>query len=180
MTYIQRYPQFMKGKGLLVFGLLVLGVTCWLIYVYLTRPNTRKIEESLSDNVTGNETPTRDSYDSLIRVDIANNKTFLLDKAAYSEIWNNQFPFSKTKFNFDQTERILKILNDSSTYMWGEIGTPYFDKTIIFYGEKTDVIGYTIVSFDGQTRSFPDVALTKWGALSPEGFKDLVTAIRTE
>jgi len=116
----------------------------------------------------------------LIRMDIANNRTFLLDKAAHSEIWNNSFPFRKHEFNLDQTERVLKILNDSSTYDWGEIGTPYYDKTIIFYGKKDEVIGYTIVSFDAQTRSFPNVALTKWGLLSDKGFKDLLTAIRTE
>lgn len=116
----------------------------------------------------------------MVKNDLDNRKTILIGKATESEIYNNVFPYTKHKFDFIQTERLLKILNDTTSYAWGEIGTPYYDKTIIFYDNNGDTVGYTVISFDGQVDIFPDRALTKWGLLSNKGYKDLMVAIRTE
>ncbi|HLO92459.1 MAG TPA: hypothetical protein VK172_14940, partial [Lentimicrobium sp.] len=35
-----------------------------------------------------------------------------------------------------QTETILRILNDTASYVWGEIGTPYFDTYFTFHDKE--------------------------------------------
>jgi hypothetical protein len=60
-------------------------------------------------------------------------------------------------------KELLLILNDSTNYDWGELGTPYFDKYLIFYNSKDECIGLTEVSYDGQTYSHPSLIRMKWG-----------------
>ena len=95
-------------------------------------------------------------------------------------MYKNWFPFTTHKFDKNETERILKILNDGRNYIWGEIGTPYYDQIIVFFDKDENEIGYVNISLDGQIDVFPNIASTKWGCLSDKGFKELVTAIRTE
>jgi len=103
-----------------------------------------------------------------------------LGEAKSAQMHNNSFPFSTHKFGLNQTQRILKVINDSTNFHWGEIGTPYYDKLVIFLDKNKNEIGYVNVSLDGQIDVFPNLPLTKWGLLSDKGFRELVTAIRTE
>ena len=80
----------------------------------------------------------------------------------------------------NETEKILKIICDSTNYKWGEIGTPFYDKTIILFDKNKNEIGYIDISLDGQIDMFPNLAITKWGLLTNKGFKELVIATRTE
>jgi len=170
----------MKLNILPVSVLLLLGIAGWLIYIFITKPDPKEIKQMLSDKIIESPYPERNTYDSLVNLDIKKTRTFLLKEATRSEIWDNKFPYHKNKFDGNQTERILQILNDSSTFEWGEIGTPYFDKTIVYFDRTSNIIGYTMVSFDGQTHSFPYRTLTKWGLPSDKGFRELLIAIRTE
>lgn len=152
----------------------------WSAYIFFTFPNKEKIEKSLKDKYSQNVTPDKTNYDSLVKIDKKEKRTILLGEAKSAEMHNNSFPFSTHKFDQIETEKILKIINDSSSFDWGEIGTPYYDKIIVFFDENKNEIGYMDVSLDGQINVFPNLALTKWGLLSDKGFKDLVIAIRTE
>lgn len=168
-----------KPIKILIFLFLSI-IFLWGIYTFFTFPNMEKIQDKLQNKYSVNITPDKSNYDSLVKNDTKNNRTFLKGNAKSSKIFNNSFPFLTHKFEKNQTERIIKILNDSTNYDWGEIGTPYFDKIIVFYDEDENEIGYVDISLDGEIDIFPNIALVKWGLLSDKGYKELVTAIRTE
>ena len=169
----------MKNVSKIFISILLLLVI-WLIYVYLNFPNKENIKEKQKINYSENVTPDKNNIEELIKLDKKNNKTILIGKAVNSKMYKNWFPFTTHKFDKNETERILKILNDGSNYIWGEIGTPYYDQIIVFFDKDENEIGYVNISLDGQIDVFPNIALTKWGYLSDKGFKELVTAIRTE
>ncbi len=139
-----------------------------------------KIENNLKNKYYANIIPDKTNYDSLVKIEIKDKKTILLNEARSSEMHNNSFPFSTHKFEFNETERILKIINDSASFDWGEIGTPYYDKIIVFFDKNKNEIGYVNISLDGEIDVFPNLAHTKWGLLSDKGFRKLVIAIRTD
>ncbi len=166
-----------------VFKIVVLILLLLIIlstYIFLNFPNKEKIKDKLKINYSENVTPDKNNIEELIKLDKKNNRTILLGKAVSSKMYKNLFPFTTHKFDKNETERILKILNDGSNYIWGEIGTPYYDQIILFFDKDENEIGYVNISLDGQIDVFPNIALTKWGCLSDKGFKELVTAIRTE
>jgi hypothetical protein len=163
-----------------IFASILLLLAIWSTYVFLNFPNKEKIKEKLKDNYSENVTPEKNNIEKLIKLDQENNRTILLGKAESSRMYKNCFPFATHKFDKNETERILKILNDGSNYIWGEIGTPYYDQIIVFFDKEENEIGYVNISLDGQIDVFPNIALTKWGCLSDKGFRELVIAIRTE
>jgi hypothetical protein len=163
-----------------IFISILLFLVIWSIYIYLNFPNKENIKEKQKNNYSKNVTPYKNNIEELIKLDKKNNRTILLGKAVSSKMYKNWFPFTTHKFDKNETERILKILNDGSSYIWGEIGTPYYDQIIVFFDKDENEIGYVNISLDGQIDVFPNIASTKWGCLSDKGFKELVTAIRTE
>jgi hypothetical protein len=163
-----------------IFVSILLILIIWSTYVFLNFPNIEKIKEKLKDNYSENLTPDKNNIEKLIKLDKENNRTILLGKAESSRMYKNWFPYSTHKFGKNETERILQILNDESNYIWGEIGTPYYDQIIVFFDKEENEIGYMNISLDGQIDVFPNIALTKWGCLSDKGFRELVIAIRTE
>lgn len=160
--------------------LVLISALTWLTYKVVSFPNTQKIQQKLNKRYSTYTTPDQDNYARLVKLDQKEKRTILTGKAQFSTMYDRSLPHEKHTFNQVETERILEIINDSSSFIWGEIGTPYFDKTIIFYDKNQNEIGYLDVSFDGEIDVFPNLALTKWGLLSDKGFKDLVVAIRTE
>lgn len=167
-----------KKIKVLLFILSIIFI--WIIYVFATFPNMDRILKKLKSDFSENITPDKANYDVLVKNDIKNNRTILIGKAKSSKMYNNSFPFFNHSFELNETERIIKVLNDSANFDWGEIGTPYYDKIIVFYDQNKNEIGYVNISFDGEIDVFPNVAHTKWGLLSDKGFKELVKAIRTE
>ena len=163
-----------------IFVSILLLLAILSTYVFLNFPNKEKIKEKIKDNYSENITPEKSNIEKLIKLDKENNRTILLGKAESSKMYKNWFPFTTHKFGKNETERILKVLNEESNYDWGEIGTPYYDQIIVFLDKEENEIGYVNISLDGQIDVFPNIALTKWGCLSDKGFKELVTAIRTE
>ena len=163
-----------------IFLSIILLLAIWSTYIYLNFPNKEKIKEKQKNNYSENVIPEKNSSEKLIKFDIENNRTILLGKAESSKMYKNWFPFTTHKFGKNETERILKILNDSRNYIWGEIGTPYYDQIVVFLDREENEIGYVNISLDGQIDVFPNIALTKWGCLSDKGFRELVIAIRTE
>lgn len=169
----------MKFFKILIF--LVLSIIIfWVIFTFITFPNMEKIENKFKSEYSQNITPDKSNYDSLVKNDLKINRTILIGKAKSSKMYDNSLPFLNNNFEPKETERIIRILNDSTNYKWGEIGTPYYDKIIVFFDGNKNEIGYVNISFDGEIEVFPNIALTKWGLLSDKGFKELLVAIRTE
>ena len=83
-------------------------------------------------------------------------------------------------FSFDQTirkesiPRLIEILNDTSSYIWGEVGTFIQGKKIVFYDKYNNPLGITEIDIAGVcTYSYPYLKRMKWGALTIEVDKEL-------
>ncbi len=169
----------MKTTSKIIISILSITII-WRIYIYFTFPNMDKIKDNLKTTYSENITPDKLNYENLVKNDLKENRTILIGKAKSSKIFNHSFPFSTHKFELNETEKILKILNDSTNYDWGEIGTAYYDKILVFYDENQNEIGYVNLSLDGEIDIFPNLPITKWGLLSKKGFRELIIAVRTE
>ena len=160
---------------LLIFSFLMIAA----FYVLFTRPDKEKIAERLKEKYSETVTPGSGNYDSLVKIDLQGKQAILFREVIRAQMYSNPFSVFTHKFNLDETRRILKIVTDSTNFRWGEIGTPFFDNTIVLLDKNENRIGYIDVSFDGQINMFPNLAVTKWGLLADKGFKELVTATRT-
>lgn len=151
-----------------------------LAYSFFTFPNKEKIKNNLINKYSESVTPDKKNIDSLVKIELNQNQSILLNETKTAKIYNNLLPLFYHKFELNETEKILKIICDSTNYKWGEIGTPFYDKTIILFDKNENEIGYIDISLDGQIDMFPNLAITKWGLLTDKGFKELVIATRTE
>lgn len=116
-------------------------------------------------------------YPEAVKRDAGVNLTYPRNKVAYAYVEFDDLLNFRFKLLDSQLETILKVLNDSSSYQWGEIGTPHFDRTIYFYNHENEVIGVTLFSYDHQTYSHPHTALMKWGMLKDEAFLKLLPIV---
>ena len=151
-----------------------------LAYSFFTFPNKEKIKNNLINKYSESVTPDKKNFDSLVKIELNQNQSILLNETKTAKIYNNLLPLFYHKFELNETEKILKIICDSTNYKWGEIGTPFYDETIILFDKNENEIGYIDISLDGQINMFPNLAITKWGLLTDKGFKELVIATRTE
>lgn len=116
------------------------------------------------------ETSYPENYDSLIVVDSINGNDYLLGLASYSKIISNEFPYKRRRIDSATTNKFLTILNDSSTYRWGELGTPYHQNILVFYDSKDKIVGYTNIDYGGELDSYPYRSIMKWGLLTKKGY----------
>jgi hypothetical protein len=75
--------------------------------------------------------------------------------------------------NNKQISEVLVLINDSSNYLWGEIGTFEPGKTIQFYNAKNQVIGQIDIDVDGsQSCSYPHFKKRNRGYLRNVGLQN--------
>ena len=103
------------------------------------------------------------TYSQDYKIEFEKGINFPLEKPEYIIVKSNELWKFDKKIAKNEMNEILKILNDSTNYQWGEIGTPYFDKYLLFYNAKDECVGVTEVSYDGQTYSTPNLIRMKWG-----------------
>lgn len=150
---------------------LFLGIMIVFNHCYFSTPETFK--KSIQKKNSYQKISDRESYEKDCSLEMKQNIHFPTDKTEYAVIhFSNIFKFSHN-LNFNQTQKILTILNDTSNYEWGEIGTPTFERYITFYNSKNECIGLTMLSSDHQTYSTPHIARMKWGFLSSKGFESI-------
>lgn len=113
-----------------------------------------------------NETSSPETYLRQTATEYKQGVQFPLEPVASAKIHYPALTKFSKELDSSQIKAILSILNDSASYVWGEIGTPFFDCYFTFYNKEGDCIGLTDVSFDGQTYSTPQLARMKWGLLS--------------
>ena len=92
--------------------------------------------------------------------------------------WSTKELSTKTskpqKLTKEQIQTLLYIYNNPDNFIWAECGTPIPIAGFVFY-KKNKIIGYIDIACDfGHTDSNPRILQTKWGALSPQGIKQLV------
>lgn len=135
---------------------------------YSTRREVEKMDLSES------EVSDRDNYDQLVRLDKEQGNDFLISKVKYAKVVKESFPFSSRRLDAVQTRLILEVLNDTSSYRWGEFGTPTYDQTIFYYDSTDKIIGYTIIDNMGEIQNYPYRSLMKWGMMTDKGFSRLI------
>lgn len=72
------------------------------------------------------------------------------------------------KLNPQMIQSLLQLINDPSSYEWGEYGTFELGMQLRFYNDAQKLVG--ILEFDKtelrQTKAIPYLKRTKWGVLS--------------
>tara|TARA_R110002049_G_scaffold58910_5_gene159761 strand:- start:1511 stop:2026 length:516 start_codon:yes stop_codon:yes gene_type:complete len=156
-----------------ILGLLSVLLVIWLGWTLLTNPfSTRKEVEKIG--TIESEVSDRYNYDQLVQIDKKQGNDFLTSKVKYAKVVNEAFPFSSRRFDEKQASLILEVLSDTSSYRWGEFGTPTYDQTVFYYDSTDQVIGYTIIDMMGEIENYPYRSLMKWGMMTDKGFGRLV------
>ena len=126
------------------------------------------------------KTSTVENYFADCSLEFNKGIQFPLDKPVSAKIHFDRLTKPAEDLDIKQTETILKILNDTASYVWGEIGTPQFDRHFTFHDKEGNCIGYTDFSFDGQTYSTPSLAKMKWGMLTNKARETLMVTINSD
>ncbi|WP_456442013.1 hypothetical protein [Psychroserpens sp.] len=155
---------------------LLVGVLFLLGYRFFTYPNFKKVKTELKEKYSG--FPNGKDEDRLTyRIDVEKEKNngieFSKTKLNSAKIYGKFFSADQ-KLNLSQAKHLTEILNDTSSYKWGEIGTFEHYKTIVFYDSDKNIIGITEIDTDlRQTYSTPSIKKMKWGYLSDIGLEKL-------
>lgn len=80
--------------------------------------------------------------------EIKNNLIFPLGEVGKAIVCKGLFSFDHIIINAN-INSVIEIINDTSSYVWGEVGTFIHEKKIVFYGKKNDPIGITEIDADG-------------------------------
>jgi hypothetical protein len=154
----------MKRKILFGTSIIVFGSLCFFGYRYFSLPNLDYIENRIQHDPS--EVAEKQNYQNQIQNDLDSSRTFLLELVEYCEVYNMNFPFDREAIKRSETDKLLEIFNDSSSYQWGEYTTPEYDKTVVFYGDSGGEFGYLLLDTEGgATRAYPYRSVMKWGVL---------------
>ena len=135
------------------------------------------IAEELPDIYKHEVITDRDKYEQACQFEKTSGYYFPATKTARAIVHTGFFHFDRT-VSTGNTKQLTTLLNDPESYIWGEIGTPDFDKRVIFYDEKDEIVGLTLFSSEGQTYSYPHLNRMKWGMLSEDSknrFIEIIT-----
>jgi hypothetical protein len=151
-------------------------LTIPLVLFFIVKSKKKNLQKELAE-IRGQSlssiVPNRENYDSLVRVDVEKGNTFLTNSVYSSILYDSEFPYPETQLDFIVTTKIIKILNDSSSYQWGEVGTPEYPRVLIYLNRKEQKLGYTLLEKDGEADSFPYLSFMKWGALTQHSKKEI-------
>ena len=156
----------------LIFGLLTVSIVVWLVWTFVTNPFLTR-QEFKASNLKESEVSYRENYNQLVLLDKEQGNSFLTDKVKYAKVVNESFPYTSRRIDAVQTRLIVEALNDTSSYRWGEFGTPTYGQTIFYYDSTDKIIGYTNIDMMGEIQNYPYRSLMKWGMMTDKGFSRL-------
>lgn len=134
-----------------------------VVWFFIIRPPTA---EQVLQRIAATQayiTPMPDTYDSLCRV----QQHLRFPGAAPGRVTltqNNFFLITKEVSPAD-VQDLIKYLNDTASYRWGELGTPEVHYFFTFYDKSGHPIALTTIDIEGQAYSTPMPARMKWGGL---------------
>ncbi|MCD1118456.1 hypothetical protein [Chryseobacterium turcicum] len=103
------------------------------------------------------------TYASSLIYENENSLTFPRNKPQKIILYSNHnWLKNKYELNDDESSKLLKILNDSTKYRWGELGTPEVHYYFKYFDEKNNLIGITKIDQEGMAYSEPYLAKMKW------------------
>ncbi len=156
----------MKLKILILTIIIILAIIFLSTKIYF-KPNFADfdIDEKFYESYFP-ETVMPEKYKSTVKFENESGKTFprTIPKkiVLYS---NNSFFNNKYKLDNDKSKQLLKILNDSASYEWGELGTPEVHYYFKYFDGNNNLIGYTTIDQKGMTYSQPYLGKMKWCGL---------------
>lgn len=156
----------------------IITISILVFIKIITYPNFKKLKDKLNiESKYPNEVDWKITYSSDVKYEKMNGIYFAKGLAKKARIYSGILNLSR-EINEADTKRLVEILNDSTSYDWGEIGTFELDKSIIFYDKDEKEVGVT--QFDvshRQTYSFPFLRTMKWGFLSYKGRDEIYEII---
>lgn len=161
-------------------GLIFIASIIWIVWRMSRKPDISNLEKHVAFPYEKAETSYPENYDSLVLLEKNSERSHdcIKEIAWFSDIQSLKFPYFSKQLDLRQTHVILNILYDSSSYIWGEFGTPDYDILITYYDLKEfDTCGYTLIDKAGEVKNYPYRSLMKWGALSEKGKTRLFNAI---
>ncbi|CAM4150315.1 MULTISPECIES: hypothetical protein [Flavobacterium] len=155
---------------------LLVGILFLLGYRFFTYPNFEKVKTELREKYSDFSNGTDEdklTYNANVLKEKTNGIELPQAELNSAKIYGKFFSADQ-KLNLSQAKQLTVILNDSSSYRWGEIGTFINYKTIVFYDSEKNIIGITKLDSDlRQTYSTPFTKKMKWGNLSDNGLRKL-------
>jgi hypothetical protein len=161
----------MKKRILLTMGILSLAVIAFIVRnSYSPKAIWAKIDKLEAEVAANNnyiiETPQPETYDSLCRTEYNKQINFPVKEAAYAKLHSNRLFANSYDLSLDEMAELLKIFNDSSSYRWGELGTPEIHYYFTFHDHNANIIGLTTIDLGGMAYSYPPLYKMKWGKLN--------------
>lgn len=105
-------------------------------------------------------------------------KSFSKEETVNSFLYEGFF-YPIRYFNKDETQELLSIVNDSSSYLNGELATVDFNRQLYFQDKMSKTTLLTLIGQDGQTQSYPLTTSTrKYGLLNTESEKKFIEIIK--
>ncbi|AFR34853.1 hypothetical protein [Riemerella anatipestifer] len=103
------------------------------------------------------------TYSSLVEIENSKKITFPRWKPKKIVLYSNH-NLLKNKYELKPEEsfRLLKILNDSTKYEWGELGTLEVHYYFKYFDENNNLIGITKIDEEGMAYSEPYLIKMKW------------------
>lgn len=169
----------MKTKHVVVVSLILLLAIVSIMIVNAYH-HAEKSKAAVAKRFTYDKVFMKESYATDCAMEFKDGIQCPLERPESAELHFHRLGKMPVSLNRQQTATILQVLNDTSSYVWGELGTPYFDSYFTFHDKDGNCIGYTDFSFEGQTYSTPSLAKMKWGLLNENARKTLLVAIGTE
>lgn len=166
----------MKFK-LFFFLIPFLVFTLYLIIDFVVYPELERHKDEIKFRDVNNVSDSK-HYVVDCKKEYSEKRNFPLEEVAYSKL-HYIYPWKlDKKFDKEKTKEILIILNDSSSYEWGEIGTPFFDSHLTFHSKNGQIIVLTELSKEGQTYSTPSLFRMKWGFIKEKKYSELCKKIK--
>jgi len=140
-------------------------------------PNWNSLKNEILENssYSYNDLIEPEIYDSICELEYNEGITFPLVTPEYAYLHYDRLFKGKRQLTQIQLIKVLEIINDSSNYVWGELGTPVVNRYISFYSESGICIGIFGVDFGGNTWATPNLARMKWGLI--ENMNELMDII---
>lgn len=146
-----------------------------ILFRFMTLPDFREIEAKVG--TSENSITSKKTYKEDILRDKINGIQFS-DSIYSTYYFQYSFPYKRVALDSAISKNILRIINDSSSYKWGEPGTPVFTSAIVFYDKNDMPVGIVKIDTIGYLRTAPYLALTKWGWQTPAAFKALNSLLK--
>lgn len=166
----------MYKNGLIYLGVILIGL---LAYRFFTNPYNLN-SHSFKKLYKSGDVADKNLYPIQCDAEVKSNLNFPLGEVDKAIVCKGFFSFDHIMKNAN-INSVIEILNDTSSYVWGEVGTFILGKKIVFYDKKNNPVGITEIDVDGGfTYSYPYLKRMKWGSLTMEADKKLQKLIENE